>query len=148
MRPSDIATDENAKLLIDARLYASIVESSADAIITKSLDGIIQSWNATAVRMFGYSAEAAIGRHISLLIPADRADEENWIIARMRAGERVEHYATMRVRSWARKSMPLSPIPQAKKAKSSSARRHDGPPRIPRYQYHAPPPCGASRKRR
>ena len=116
MRPSDIATDENAKLLIDARLYASIVESSADAIITKSLDGIIQSWNATAVRMFGYSAEAAIGRHISLLIPADRADEENWIIARMRAGERVEHYATMRVRSddqHVAVSLTISPVTDA-----------------------------------
>ena len=116
MRPSDTATDDNAKLLIDARLYASIVESSANAIITKSLDGIIQSWNAAAERMFGYTAEAAIGRHISLLIPADRADEEHWIIARMRAGERVEHYDTMRVRSDDQHvpvSLTISPVTDA-----------------------------------
>jgi len=81
------------------RLLASVVESSNDAIITKSLDGTIQSWNAAAERLFGYPAAQAVGRHITLIIPADRADEEVQIIARLRAGERVDHFDTVRVRS-------------------------------------------------
>jgi len=99
MRPSGKPTDKNAMQLIDARLYASIVESSHDAIISKSLEGIILSWNAAAERLFGYSAEQALGRHISLLIPADRTEEEEGILTRLRAGERIEHYDTVRVRS-------------------------------------------------
>ena len=78
---------ENADRLRAASLLAAIVESSEDAIISKSLDGIIQSWNAAAERVFGYTAEQAVGRHISLIIPADRAAEEDQIIARIRAGE-------------------------------------------------------------
>src|SRR5262249_1918042 len=69
----------NASHLANARILASIVESSDDAIISKSLDGIIQSWNAAAERMFGYSAEQAVGRHISLIIPPDRLVEEDRI---------------------------------------------------------------------
>ena len=64
-----------------ARLLASIIESSDDAIISKSLDGVIQSWNAAAERLFGYTAEQAVGQHISLVIPAERIAEENDIIA-------------------------------------------------------------------
>ena len=62
-----------------ARVLASIVESSDDAIISKSLDGVIQSWNAAAERLFGYTAEQAVGRHISLVIPPDRLAEEDHI---------------------------------------------------------------------
>lgn len=75
---------------------AAIVEFSEDAIISKSLDGIIQSWNGGAERLYGYSAEQAIGRHISLIIPPDRAAEEEEIIAKLRAGNRVEHFETVR----------------------------------------------------
>ena len=90
---------QNAQRGAAALFLASIVNSSDDAIISKSLDGIIQSWNAAAVRMFGYTAEQAVGRPVTLIIPADRAEEEIRILARLRAGERVEHFDTVRVRS-------------------------------------------------
>jgi PAS domain S-box-containing protein len=90
---------ENADRLAAARFLASIVESSGDAIVSKSLDGIIQSWNAAAHLLFGYAAEQAVGKHISLIIPPDRADEEEYINSRIRAGERVEHFETVRLRS-------------------------------------------------
>src|SRR5690242_7783046 len=80
--------------LRDARLLASIVESSDDAIISTSLDGIVQTWNAAAERLFGYSTAQAIGRHISLIIPADRIAEEDRIVACLTAGQRVEHFET------------------------------------------------------
>ncbi|HET8700813.1 MAG TPA: PAS domain S-box protein, partial [Nitrococcus sp.] len=92
---------------------ASIVESSDDAIVSKSLDGIIQSWNAAAERLFGYAAEQAVGRHIYLIIPADRIDEENQILARLRRGERIEHFDTVRQRSDGQLihvSLTISPI--------------------------------------
>jgi PAS domain S-box-containing protein len=104
---------ENAEQMQGARLLASIVESSNDAIISKSLDGIIQTWNAAAQRLFAYTAEQAVGRHISLLIPADRAGEEDRIIAHLRAGERVEHFDTVRVRSDGQRvhvSLTISPV--------------------------------------
>ncbi len=81
------------------QLLASIVLSSDDAIVSKSLDGIIQSWNAGAERIFGYTAQEAIGRHISMIIPPDRMHEEEKIFSRLRRGERVEHFETVRVRS-------------------------------------------------
>ncbi len=107
---------ENDSRLVTARVLSAIVDSSDDAIISKSLDGIIQSWNAAAERLFGYTAEQAVGRHISFLIPADRADEEDRIIARLRAGERVDHFDTVRVRSDGRLvqvSLTISPIRDA-----------------------------------
>ncbi len=79
-------------------LLAAIVDSSDDAIVSKSLDGIISSWNHSAERIFGYSADEAIGKHITLIIPRDRWDEETNIIGRLRRGERVDHFRTVRRR--------------------------------------------------
>ncbi len=81
-----------------AHKLAAIVDSSEDAIISKTLDGIIQSWNAAAERIFGYTVHEAVGRPITMLFPADRLDEEERIIARLRSGERVEHFDTVRLR--------------------------------------------------
>ena len=80
------------------QLLAAIVESSDDAIVSKDLNGIIASWNSGAERLFGFSPEEAIGRHISIVIPSDRAHEETSIIQRIRRGERVETYETVRQR--------------------------------------------------
>ena len=77
-------------------LLAAIVESSDDAIISKSLDGFITSWNRSAEQLFGFSAEEAVGQHITIIIPADRRHEENTIIASIREGKRIEHYETVR----------------------------------------------------
>lgn len=95
-----------------ARL-AAIVESSDDAIISKTLDGEILSWNAGAERLFGYTAAEAIGQPITMLIPADMRDEERVILARLRRGERVAHYETIRVAKDGRRltiSLTSSPV--------------------------------------
>jgi PAS domain S-box-containing protein len=86
---------ENAERLL---WLVSIVESSDDAIITKNLDGIITSWNRSAERLFGYTAEEVIGKSVTILIPQERHNEEPVILARMRRGERIEHYETVRQR--------------------------------------------------
>lgn len=79
-------------------LLAAIVNSSDDAIVSKNLDGIITSWNKGAERIFGYTAEEAVHRHISLVIPPDRLQEETDILARLRRGERIDHFETIRRR--------------------------------------------------
>jgi len=94
-------------------LLAAIVESSDDAIISKDLDGIITSWSQGATRLYGYSADEAIGRPISMLVPDDRADEIQGIMDRLRRGERVDHYETVRVTKDGRRldiSLTVSPI--------------------------------------
>jgi PAS domain S-box-containing protein len=78
-------------------LLAAIVGTSEDAIVSKSLDGVITSWNQGAERIFGYSAEEAVGQNITLIIPHDRRKEETYILERLRRGERVEHFETVRV---------------------------------------------------
>ena len=98
-----------------ARL-AAIVESSDDAIISKTLDGVIRSWNAGAERMFGYTAAEAVGRPITLIIPPERLDEERDIIDRLGRGERVDHFETVRVAKDGRRldiSLTVSPIRDA-----------------------------------
>ena len=77
--------------------YAAIVESSDDAIIAKTLDGVISAWNAAAERMFGFTEHEAIGQPITMIIPADLRQEEYEILRRLRAGERIDHYETVRV---------------------------------------------------
>jgi len=79
-------------------LLAAIVESSSDAIISKDLNGIVTSWNSGAQQVFGYTAAEMIGQPIMRLIPDDRQDEETSILSRIRAGERVEHFDTIRWR--------------------------------------------------
>ncbi len=94
-------------------LLAAIVSSSDDAIISKGLDGIITSWNDAAERLFGYTAEEAVGQPIMLIIPADRRDEEAKILARLRKGERIDHFETLRLRkdgSLIELSLTISPV--------------------------------------
>jgi PAS domain S-box-containing protein len=79
-----------------AQHYAAIVESSTDAILSKDLNGIITSWNRGAQLLFGYTAEEAVGQPVTLLIPVDRQDEEPFILGRIRRGESVDHYETIR----------------------------------------------------
>jgi PAS domain S-box-containing protein len=79
-------------------LLSAIVDSSDDAIISKDLNGIITSWNKSAERLFGYTAEETIGKSITILIPPDRQDEEPNILSRLRRGERVDHFETIRRR--------------------------------------------------
>ena len=97
-----------------ARAYlASIVESSDDAIIGKTLDGIITSWNKAAERMFGYEATEICGKAVTLLIPPNRFPEEDEILGRLRRGERIDHFETERVRKDGRTiavSLAVSPI--------------------------------------
>ena len=90
--PSDLGRAEEIRAQ-----YAAIVESSNDAIIAKSLDGVISAWNAAAERMFGYTEHEAIGQPITMIIPPNLCDEEQDILRRLRAGERVDHYETVRV---------------------------------------------------
>lgn len=95
------------------RRLAAIVESSDDAIVSKDLNGIIQSWNRGAEQIFGYSPDEVTGKHISILIPPERYDEESDILRRIRRGERIEHYETIRRRkdgSLLNISLSVSPI--------------------------------------
>jgi len=92
---------------------AALIESADDAIISKTLEGIITSWNKGAERIFGYTADEVIGKPVTILIPADHENEEPAILARLRAGERIEHYETVRVRKDGRRidiSLTVSPI--------------------------------------
>jgi PAS domain S-box-containing protein len=81
-----------------AAFLAAIVESSDDAIVSKSLSGVITTWNKGAERLFGYTADEAIGKPITIVIPPDRLNEEPAILARIQAGERVDHFETIRRR--------------------------------------------------
>ena len=91
-------------------------KSSDDAIISKGLDGIITSWNRGAERLFGYTAEEVIGKPVTILIPEDRMNEEPEILERIRRGERIDHYDTVRRRkdgSLIDISLTISPLKDA-----------------------------------
>jgi len=109
--PEPIAPSDTAEAA--SALLAAIVDSSDDAIISKNLDGIITSWNKSAERLFGYRPAEAIGQHIMLIVPPHRGQEEAEILRRLRRGERVEHFETIRVTKDGRLldiSLTISPI--------------------------------------
>jgi PAS domain S-box-containing protein len=94
-------------------LLAAVVDSSDDAIVTKTLDGVITSWNRGAERIFGYTASEAVGCQIFLIIPDDRRAEEEDVLARLRRGERIDHFETVRVAKDGRRipiSLTVSPV--------------------------------------
>lgn len=97
---SKIARDVTLQLVLerDRSRLGAIVDSSDDAIVSKDLRGIIQTWNRAAERMFGFSAEEAIGRSITLIIPEERLHEEDEVLSRIRRGLRVDHFETVRRR--------------------------------------------------
>ena len=118
---SKIARDISERKRIEraALHFAALVESSDDAIISKDLNGIITSWNKGAERTFGYLAEEVIGKSIKMLIPADLQSEEDRIIERIRAGQRIEHFETVRLRKYGGLvdiSLTISPIKNAQGA--------------------------------
>ena len=104
---------ERRRAELDARRLAAIVASSDDAILAKDLNGVIVTWNEGAERLFGYTQDEVVGKPITILIPADRQSEEPTILARIRSGERIEHYETIRRRkdgSLVEISLTVSPI--------------------------------------
>lgn len=112
---SDEAPEREREEEARARL-AAVVESSDDAIVSKTLKGVITSWNRAAETMFGYTAAEAVGQHITLIIPAERRAEEEDVLARVRRGEKVEHFETERVGKDGRRltiSLTVSPIKDA-----------------------------------
>ena len=103
-------TAEQAEALAQV---AAIVENSDDAIIGKTLDGVIRSWNRGAERLFGYAAEEAIGKPITIIVPPELLDDERRILAILRRGERIEHYETTRLTKDRRRvhiSLTVSPV--------------------------------------
>ena len=105
-------TEQKRAEEVQAQL-AAIVESSEDAIVGKTLDGIIRSWNAGAQRLFGYTAQEAIGQPITLIVPPERTDEERAILEQLRRGKRIESFDTVRVSKDGRRldlSLTISPI--------------------------------------
>ena len=114
-RPSRTAAESSLAFgrAASAAFLAALVDSSDDAIVGKTLDGVIRSWNAAAERLFGHTAEEAVGQSILLIIPPERRDEEREILARLRRGERIEHFETVRMAKDGRLldiSLTVSPI--------------------------------------
>jgi PAS domain S-box-containing protein len=112
---SKIARDitDRVQAAVIARRYAAVIESSDDAIITKNLNSIITSWNPAAERMFGYTEAEAVGKSVRMLIPSHLQNEEDVVLGKIRAGEKVDHYETVRQRkdgSLIDISLTVSPI--------------------------------------
>ncbi|HTV78338.1 MAG TPA: PAS domain S-box protein [Steroidobacteraceae bacterium] len=117
LEPPDLPGDEADRIgnLERARL-AAVVDSSHDAIVSKTLEGRIQTWNAAAERLFGYSAEEVIGKPITIIVPQELQAEEAQILARLRAGERIDHFETVRTTKAGRRipvSLTVSPVRNA-----------------------------------
>ena len=93
-RPREVAPADDP--VVNAARLAAIVNSSDDAIVSKTLDGVITSWNPGAERIFGYTVAEAVGQHITLIIPEDRYSEEREVLARLVKGERIDHFETVR----------------------------------------------------
>ncbi len=109
---SDLKQSEEKQAML-----AAIIDSSDDAIVSKNLDGIITSWNNGAASMFGYKEEEAVGKHITLIIPPDLIEEEKAIIEKIRKGEKVDHFETIRVKKNGTRinvSLTVSPIKNKK----------------------------------
>ncbi len=109
---SKVARDITRNIELEGR-FKAIVTSSDDAIISKDLNGVVQSWNHSAERMFGYTAEEMIGKSITVLFPPDRLDEEPKILDQLRRGQRVDHFETVRACKDGRQvdvSVTISPI--------------------------------------
>ena len=107
----DLTREQEGRLA--ARQLSAIVASTDDAIVAKTLDGTITAWNPAAERMFGYTAAEAIGQSVRMLIPAELQGEEDTVLAKLRAGESIDHYETLRVRkdgSQVSISLTVSPI--------------------------------------
>jgi PAS domain S-box-containing protein len=103
----------NQSFSLESAWLAAIIESAEDAIVSKTLDSIVTSWNFGAERMFGYTSDEIVGKSITLLIPPDRLNEESLILDKISRGERIEHYETIRVRKDGRLinvSLSVSPI--------------------------------------
>ncbi len=123
MKPSRALNDRITQLnheILDQKQAASasawlsaIVDSSDDAIVSKDLNGIVMSWNNAAERLFGYTAAEAVGQSITLIIPPDRIDEESRILERLRRGEPIDHFETIRMRKDGKRlnvSLTISPV--------------------------------------
>src|SRR5262245_57210403 len=109
-----LTSDSNAAA--ESALLAAIVSSSDDAIASKTLEGIVTSWNQAAERLFGWTAEEIIGKSITLLIPPERLSEEKEILARVVRGERIDHFETVRQRKDGSRldiSLTVSPVREA-----------------------------------
>lgn len=116
---SNVARDIGANNAINRAAYhlAAIVASSEDAIVSKNLSGIITTWNSAAEKIFGYTAEEAVGKSVLMLVPDERKEEEPRILSRLQRGERVDHFETIRVRKNGEKfpvSLTISPIRDTK----------------------------------
>jgi PAS domain S-box-containing protein len=111
--PEETARKQNREVDSLVSLLSAIVDSSEDAIVSKTLDGIITSWNPAAEKMFGYRAAEAIGQSIRLIIPPERQTEEDYVLDRIRRGEKVEHFETVRITKDGRRldiSITVSPV--------------------------------------